>query len=287
MEIAALILLILAERARPDLYVRRWWAGLGLPRPALPVRVPVPVALAGVEARRLVFRVTSLGVLLIVARLFPPTFVRSPYDGVNALVGFRWAVFGLVVLALVAATSGRDRGQELLDALPRGGRSRVLSWSVLLIGAAVVEYGLLLVLRYGPASPPYVALLPNAWELAQGPLMLVGGGLLGLLGARFMPSWVATPVCVVLSVVWVGSFTGPVTSTRMVTPLVEWIQYHEDARIIVEPGSFAWHNAYLLGLCGLGLLAALLREPGPRRGLLSGGAGIVAATALAGALALP
>lgn len=287
MEIAALILLILAERARPDLYVRRWWAGLGLPQPALPVRVPVPVALAGVEARRLVFRVTTLGVVLIIVRMFPPSFVSNPYDGVNALVGFGWAIVGLMVLALVAATSGRDRGQELLAALPRGGRSRVLSWSVLLIGAAVVEYCLLLVLRYSPESPAYVALLPNAWELAQGPLMLVGGGLLGLLGARFMPSWVATPVCVVLSVVWVGSFGGSVHSTRMVTPLVEWIQYREDALIIVEPGSFAWHNAYLLGLCGLGLLAALLREPGPRRGLLIGAAGIVAATAVAGAMALP
>jgi hypothetical protein len=287
MEIAALILLILAERARPDLYVRRWWAGLGLPRPALPVQVPVPVALAGVEARRLVFRVTSLGGLLIVLRMLPPTFDGSPYEGVNALVGFGWAIVGLTILALVAATSGRDRGQELLEALPRGGRSRVLSWSVLLIGAAAVEYGVLLVMRYGPASPQYAALLPNPWELAQGPLMLVGGGLLGLLGARYMPSWVAAPVCVVLSVVWVGSFAGPVTSTRMVTPLVEWIQYREDGLIVVEPGNFAWHNAFLLGLCGLGLLAALLREPGPRRALFIGAAGIVAATAAAGALALP
>ena len=294
MEIAALILLILAERARPDLYVRRWWAGLGLPRPALPVRVPVPVALAGVEARRLVFRVTSLGVLLIVVRMFPPTIDRNPYDGVNGLVGFDWAIIGLTVLALVAATSGRDRGQELLDALPRGGRSRVLSWSVLLVGAAMVEYCVLLVLRYGPASPSYVAFLPNAWELAQGPLMLVGGGLLGLLGTRFMPSWVATPVCVVLSVGWVVVFTGGTgrftldgAGTRMVAPLMEWIPGREDALILVEPGSFAWHNAYLLGLCGLGLLAALLREPGPRRGLLIGAAGIVAATALAGAMALP
>lgn len=202
-------------------------------------------------------------------------------------MGFGWAFVGVVVLAVVAATSGRDRGQELLDALPRGGRSRALSWSVLLIGAALVEYAVLLVLRYGPASPPYVALLPNAWELAQGPLMLVGGGLLGLLGARFMPSWVATPVCVVLSVVWVGTFAGPVTSTRMVTPMYEWIQYREDALIIVEPGSFAWHNAYLLGLCGLGLLTALLREPGPRRGLLVSAVGILAATAVAGAMALP
>ena len=90
-----------------------------------------------------------------------------------------------------------------------------------------------------------------------------------------------------LSVVWVGTFAGPVTSTRMVTPMYEWIQYREDALIIVEPGSFAWHNAYLLGLCGLGLLTALLREPGPRRGLLVSAVGILAATAVAGAMALP
>lgn len=287
MEIAAIILLVLAERARPDLHVRRWWARLGLPRPALPIRVPVPVALAGFDARRLVLRLTTLGVVYLVIRLFPPTFNEKAFEGVNGLVGFYWAIIGLVVLAIVAATGGRDRGQELLEALPRGARSRILSWTLLLACAAFVEYAVLLVLRYGPASPTYAALLPNAWELAQGPLLLLGGGLLGLLAARFVIGWVAAPVCVVLSIMWVGVLGSTFSAIQMLAPVVEWIEYHEDARVIVQPGSFGWHNAFLLGLCCLGVVVALLREPGPRRGLVLSGLGVVAATAVAGALALP
>ncbi len=287
MEIAAIVLLVLAERARFDLHVRRWWASLGLPRPALPIRVPVPVALAGLDARRLLLRLSLLGVGVIVVRLFLASQALDPYVGVNSYVGFYWAFVGLIVLAVVAATSGRDRGQELLAALPSSSRCRVLSWLLLLSGAAVVEYVLLLSLRYGSASPSYEALLPDAWELAQGPILLLGGGLLGLLGARLVVGWIATPVCVVLGVLWVGVFSGDGIGITMLSPVVEWIQYREDSRIIVEPGSLGWHNAYLLGLCALGVTAALLREPGPRRGLVLSGVGIVAATAVVGALALP
>ncbi len=286
MEIAAIVLLVLAERARFDLHVRRWWASLGLPRPALPVRVPVPVALAGLDARRLLFRVSMLGVVLLVVRLFPFSLDPRPYEGVSSLVGFSWAFVGVIVLAVVAATSGRDRGQELVVALPTSGRSRLLSWSLLLIGAALLEYALLLVLRYGPTDPSYAALLPDAWELAQGPLLLLGGGMLGLLGARLVVGWIATPVCVVLSILWVGAFSNGLGLT-MLAPVVEWIQYREDDLVIVEPGSLGWHNAFLLGLCLLGFVAALLREPGSRRGLVLSGVGIVAATAVAGVLALP
>lgn len=287
MEIAALVLLVLAERARPDLYIRRWWARLRVPRPALPLKVPVPVALAGLDARRLALRLTMVGVLYLVIRLFPTRFDPGAYDGVNHLIGFYFAIVGLIVMAVVASVGGRDRGQELLGALPAAGRSRVSGWTLLLVGAAIVEYGLLLVLRYAPEAPLYEPLLPNAWELAQGPLMLLGGGLLGLLGARLMPAWVATPVCVVLAIMWVGALAGSVESIRMLAPVYEWIQYREDNQVLVEPGSFGWHNAYLLGLCGLGLIAALLREPGRRRALVVTGAGVLAATAVAGALALP
>ena len=128
-----------------------------------------------------------------------------------------------------------------------------------------------------------------AWELAQGPLLLLGGGLLGLLAARFVMGWIAAPVCVVLSVMWTGTLMGSESYFRMLGPIVEWIEYNEDdARaIVVQPGSLGWHNAFLVGLCALGVLAALLREPGPRRGLVLSGVGVVAATAVAGALALP
>lgn len=285
MEIAAVVALILLERMRPDLFVRRAWAGLGVPRPVLPLRMPVPVALAGLDLRRLALRLTAVLVAYALWRLFAPALDPNPYEGLNRLVGFRPAILGLGVLAVVAATAGRDRGQELLDALPVAGRSRVWGWAVLLGGAALTEYALLAAVRFGRDEPTYAALLPNAWELAAGPLMLLGGGLLGLLAARLVSSWVAAPVAVALGIAGVVALDRE--GTTMLALAMERIQYREDALVIVEPGSFAWHNAYLLGLCALGLIAALMREPGRRRGLLVAGVLALAGSALAGALALP
>lgn len=286
MEIAFIALMVFLERNRPDLRLRRAWARLRLPRPAVPLRVPVPVALAGADLRRWAVRVTSLLVAYIAWLILSPALPDDPYEGVNNLIGFNLAVVGLGVLGIVASTSGRDRGQDLLAALPAGPRSRVLGWAALLGALAIVEYGLLLAVRYGGPSPAYEQLLPGPWELAQGPLMLLGGGLLGLLLARLVPGWVAAPVGVVLGFFWVGllSSHGGIT---MLAPMVEWIQYREDDQILFEPGSFAWHNGYLAGLCALALIAALLREPGRRTALLVTGTAVLAGTATAGLLALP
>lgn len=286
--LAALVLAILLERARPDLLLRRWWASLPLRRPAVPLRVPAPLALAGLDARRLVLRPSTLGAAYVLYRVLSPPLPHAAYDGVNRLIGFSLAFLGLVLMGVVAATSGRDRGEQLLAALPSGPRSQVLSWVSLLTLLALLEYAALAITRFARDEPAYGALLPNTWELAQGPIMLLGGGLLGLLFARLLPPWVATPVCVVLSLIWVGVMARAGAGTKMLAPLTEWIQYREhDSRVIVEPGSFAWHNLFLLGLCLLGIVAALLREPGRRVALIVGGTAVLTATVVAGALAVP
>ncbi len=69
--------------------------------------------------------------------------------------------------------------------------------------------------------------------------------------------------------------------------MIELVQYREDERIVIEPGSFAWHNGYLLGLCAMGVVAVLLCEGGRRRTLLAVGGVLAVATTAAGALALP
>ena len=288
MEVGLVVLFAFLERNRPDLRLRRAWARLPFPRPSLAAGVPVPLALAGLDLRRWAVRLTTVLLAYLLWRGFAPALpVGNPYDGVNALTGFALAFTGLGVLAILAATSGRDRGEELIAALPAGPRSRVLGWVVLLAILALVEYAVLAVLRFGRDEPPYAALLPDAWELTQGPLMLFGGGLLGLLFARLLPAWVAAPVCVVLATFWVGILSSSGWGTTMLAPMLGWIQYREDSMVIVEPGSFAWHNAYLLGLCGLAIVAALLREPGRRGLLLLAGTAALVATVVAGALALP
>jgi hypothetical protein len=290
-EISLLVLGVLFEKSRPDLRLRRWWARRAH---ALPMvvgsgihRVPVPLAVAGLDARRLLLRPTAVLAVYVLARFaLHPLPADKPYDGVNHLVGFFLAFIGLATLVLVASLAGRDRGVEIIEATPAARRTSVLSWMVLLTVLAVVEYAVLLIVRYARAEPPYGELLPDAWQLSQGPLMLLGGGLLGLVAARLISAWVAAPLLAVLSIAWVGTFSSSFGIT-MLAPVIEWIQYHEDSRVVVEPGSFAWHNAYLLGLCGLGIVAALMTAEGRRRWLVVSGSLLAVCTAAAGYLALP
>jgi hypothetical protein len=287
-EIAALVLGIILEKLRPDLWVRRRWAALGLPRPGGRLAVPLPVALAGVDARRLLVRPSTVLGLYVLYRVFAgPLPLGNAYDGVNRYVGLSAAAFGLLVLAVAASIGGRDRGVEVVEATPAAPRRRLLSWLVLLGGLAVVEYAALALLRYTRDETWYVRLMPDAWDLTQGPIMIVGAGLLGVLLARLLPAWVAAPIGVVLGIAWVGVLSSSYSRTTMLAPVVEWIQYHEDGRTAVEPGSFAWHNAYLLGLCGLGVVALMLTVPGRRRGLVLAGIALTAGTVVAGVLALP
>lgn len=288
MEVAFLVLVVFIERARPDLVLRRLLARLPLPRPASSLRVPAPVALAGVDIRRLLPRLATALAVYALYRIFLTDPAYSAYETVNRLVGLSLAFLGLATMAIVAATAARDRGQDLLAALPRGPRTIIVGWTFLLTILAVAVYTFLLVLRYRGTPTGYADLLPNAWELAQGPLLILGGGMLGLLLARLVPAWVATPVSVVLGTGWVLVLSaGDSGSTTMLAPVVEWIQYNEGGPVTVEPGSLAWHNVYLLGLCGLGLVTALLREAGRRAALIVVGSTILAGTVAAGVLAMP
>ena len=288
MEISALVLGILLEKVRPDLWLRRRLAGL--PRVLGARRVPVPVALAGLDARRLALRPSTLLVLYVLQRvLFPALPATDAYEGVNRTVGFSLGLVGVFLLVVLASIAGRDRGVELVEATPARLRVRLQSWVVLLLVLAVLEYVVLALVRFGRAEPSYGEFLPNAWELAQGPIMLLGAGLLGVLLARLMPGWVAAPLGAVLVIAWVGVASGPFDRSTMLAPVIEWVQYHDDPRapMTIEPGSFGWHNAYLLGLCGLGVVALMLTVPGRRRGLLATGVVLTVGTVVAGVLAIP
>jgi len=289
MEILVIVGLLLLERLRVDLPLRRWWARVA-PRPTFAVAgaVPVPIALAGFDVRRLLPRVLTVLAALLMLRLVLAGRPTDAYSGVNETVGFYWALVGLGVLIVVATVGGRDRDQELLAAAPADGRTRVRGWAVTLLLAALTIYAFSAWRLARVSGGSYDALLPNAWELAQVPLMVLGGGLLGLLVARLLPVWAAVPVATVAAIMWTGGF-GTEDGLAVLAPMYEWVKYNDSdsGATALIPGSFAWHNAYLAGLCGLGLVAALLREPGRRLALVVTGAVLTGATIAAAVLALP
>lgn len=285
MELLLVLAVVLVERARLDLPLRRAWARLDAPRPSLAVAVPRPVALAGLQVRTTALRLSTLGLAYVLWRVYwPPS--DDAYSAVNVLMGQPFMFLGLAVLALVAVSGGRDRGDELMAALPGGGRVHVAGWACTLAVAAAAAYAVVLV-GLARRAGTYPGLLPHAWDVAQVPALVLGGGLLGLLAARLLPGLVAAPVAVIAAVAWVVLLSKDSWGLQMVTVLVEWVPYREDGAVGLLPGSVAWHNAFLFGLCALGLVSALLVEAGRRRPLLVAGGLLVPATALAGALALP
>lgn len=287
MEILVIAALLLAEWRRPDLYVRRWWTRV-MPQPALGFvgRVPAPVALAGFDVRRLAPRFITLLVALVLWRSLSSGRPSDAYTGVNQTIGFYWAMLGLLVLALTGSVGGRDREHEVLAALPVSPRARLRGFTVTLLLAALAVYALSVVRWQHNHGGSYDALLPGPWELAQPSLLVLGGGLFGLLMARLMPVWAAVPVAVVATVMWTGILTNT-ANWAMLAPLIEWVAYDEDNKhaTALVSGSMAWHNAFLAGLCVLGVVAAQLREDGPRRGLFLVGVAATAATVAAAVLA--
>ena len=112
-------------------------------------------------------------------------------------------------------------------------------------------------------------------ELAVIPLCTLGGGLLGVAVARWLPWRGAALVVVFALIAWVVAvldrgdlwWTAPWTMSPG--------YYHEDG---MGAGSHAWHAFYLLGLSLLAGVAALLRYPSYRRPLLALGVMLWVAT---------
>ena len=291
MELVAILALVLLERARLDLLVRRWWARVVVSRLAavpagLTVAVPVPMALTGLELRRSALRLTTVLAAYVCWRIYWPSTSGRVGDTVNLLIGQPALFLGLVLCGVLAACSGRDRNEDLFGALPASPRSQVLGWAGTLAAVAALGY-LIVVVGTLRRDGTFTGTLPGYWELAQTPAIILGGGLLGLMLARLLPGWLAAPVAVALAMTWVLTLSASRFDLQMLTVVVEWIEWREDDQISYLGGSFGWHNAYLFGLCGLGLIAALLREPGPRRALIVAGSAVFAGTVAAGALALP
>ena len=101
------------------------------------------------------------------------------------------------------------------------------------------------------------------------PLCTLGGGLLGVAAAGWLP-WRGAPLIVLFGLIaWVVAVFDR-GDLRWTAP---WSMTPEFADELLLPGSHLWHAVYLLGLGLLAAVAALLRYPSYRRPLLAlGGA---------------
>jgi hypothetical protein len=126
-------------------------------------------------------------------------------------------------------------------------------------------------------------------DLAQVPLLVLGGGLLGIALAR----WVPLPGTAVIAplALWFGLgifvVAGPTPSGAVPTqawfaPMFTFAVKDDGMPNSAPAAQNLWHLGYLLGLSLLAAMAALLRSPGGRRPLLAVSAVLAGATAIAG-----
>jgi hypothetical protein len=180
---------------------------------------------------------------------------------------------------LVASSARRSHAESQLAAAPTTAYARTLAACLGVLGPTAAAAAFAAIVRVVEHAGGSLDHAQGIGELAVIPLCTLGGGLLGVAVAEWMP-WRGAPLIVLFALLaWVVAvmdrgelqWTAPWTMSRA---------YYKDAQL--SPGSPGWHAAYLLGLALLAGVAAVLRHPSHRRPLLVFGAMVLIATLVAG-----
>jgi len=221
----------------------------------------------------------------------PDDRASTSMDGLapGALLG----LLGIVVMA--SLTKRSDRAAEAAGAVSVSQRTRTLA----LAGAVVVPVTCALAwfvsavigfqehppapdgVQFGGVDDSYI----YATMFAQGVMAAVGGPLLGLMIGRWLPRRGVAPVVMVLMVLVTIVMQGIFEWTRSWRVVWPWTHFYgamgvpgDSDRFMVLTGSPFLYVGYLVALCALGLLIALLRDPeADRRGLVRATVAVAAA----------
>lgn len=199
-----------------------------------------------------------------------------------ALIG----LVGVIVMAVLTARS--DRAALAAGATAAGERARTLALlaaTAVPLAAALAWYAAVVIqfhvqppsagaVPFGPIGQGYVLTV----MFALGVVSAVGGPILGLLVARWLPWRGSSAIAVVLVVVVTILMQGNFESTwrwHTVWPWTYWYgplgwQQTGDgpAHWVALPGSPGWWVVYLVALCVLGALAAVYHDPEANRARL-------------------
>ena len=213
-------------------------------------------------------------------------------------------VLGLVVM--VGMTRRSDRAAEAAGTVAVPERTRTLALASAVVvpaGTALVAYAVAVAAWF--VRPPEPWILPpgigDGFVLAQmfgaGVMCAVGGPLLGLLIARYVPqrgvAAIASVLLVLVTILLQGNFSGgqPYRVFWFWTYFVSQFGWGPDANGEIHfktaPGNpFLW-VAYLVVVCALGLVLALLHDPeSDRTGLRKVAVGLAVAALVVGVLTM-
>jgi hypothetical protein len=232
-------------------------------------------------------------------------------DGTNPMIPTMTTAFLIGVFGFVAAhrlTTSLRRTRELAGTVPVEQQTRTLSLCLAcLVPFTVGIAGAIYMLVTNAISPPdgippsapvawfgdYPAVDVLATLFLMGPLATLGGPLLGVAVARWAPfrgsALLGVVVLVVATSIPASDEHGSAVRLASAWPIL--IDEHVvDGRNLsstfvpeIEP---IWALGWVLSLCGLAVVAALLRDPGHRRQLLVAGGALTVAAASCFALAV-
>lgn len=173
---------------------------------------------------------------------------------------------------LIASSARRSHAETQLAAAPTSQQARTLATCFGVLGPTAFATGFAAILWL-------VDRAPGPAELAAIPLCTLGGGLLAVAVAHWLP-WRGAPLIVMFALIaWVVAVLGR-GDLQWMAPWTVSQRYFDE--FTDASGSHAWHAVYLLGLSLLAAVAALLRYPSFRRPLLTLGALLWVGTLVAG-----
>lgn len=263
--------------------------------------------LGAVEARRMLLHPAYLFCLAFTV-LAGAFLVWGDGVGPDPLPGLPYAVamlFGALFYPLatvvaanrVAAATLRRAPRETLDVTPTREQQRTMAACLgvvrgpALIGVAVMLF-MDVIAPFAPTASTLNGLTPRGvLEHLQVPVIVLGGGLLGIALAR----WVRIPgaLALVVLALWFSHLTiadaaqtagGLVSGPVWLVLIPTWL--FTDATMLTPfpVSQEMWHLVYLLGLALLAGVAALLHAPANRRPLLLAGTVLVVITGIAAVL---
>jgi hypothetical protein len=267
------------------------------PHPETPTAEAWPAvrALARVEAKRFARHplfLLGIGIILVfmVAAVWQQEVDANPMTG-TLFIAFFIGVFGFIVAHRLTTSLLRTRDLASTTPVNRQQRTLALCLACLVPAAAGVVVAIFMLVTaaiWEPVGDPVSAHV--AWFrddpavdvlatlIAMGPVAALGGPLLGVAVARWAPFRGSALIGVVTLVFLTALPSEEPVPWRVLSAwpvLVD--EYVKDGGGPIVRSSFVpgvepiWVLLYLLCLCGLAVVAALLRDPGHRRALLGTG----------------
>lgn len=266
---------------------------LAVPPAVAPARAVVP-QLAVAEARRLMrhpVMLLALGFWAFTATmsLVQGLNVVQAFEAVTAQLSFFPGVPAILAAHMVVTRDRRAGTLDLLTSVPARREERVWALGLAALVPALVCLALNTLLFTALLVTDSFEQVPTVWHVLQAPLTVLGACLLGTMVGVWAPTLVAPVLTMVALVVVHMAIAERVRAQLFGTAMfwVDWGPFDGSIWVGLHPGSPAWHQVYLVGLCGMALAAAVVRVAERRTAAVVLGLVSVAVAALGGWAQLP